>query len=90
MLTRPFTFYADVESSLVKIQRRVGNTHRHVPDSVGLYFVCTYDRTRNKYYQFVGEDFVVYLITKLNELSDKCIEEMKINTDVQLTAEDKP
>ena len=65
MLTRPFIHYADFEASLVKIHRTDGKTHKHVPNSSAIHFVCTHDENRNEYHQMTGADCVIQMITKL-------------------------
>ena len=80
ILTRSFIVYAD---------RKDGNTHRHVPNSAGIHLVCTFDEARNEYHEFNGTDCVVQILKKLQELSDMCIAEMRINQQMILTREGK-
>jgi hypothetical protein len=62
MLTMPFIVYADFEASLVRTHRTDGKNHRHVPNTVVIHLVCTYDETRNEYHDFNGADCVVQMI----------------------------
>jgi hypothetical protein len=80
LLTRPFTVYADFEASLIKTNRNDGRTHRHIPNSVAIHLVCTFDNSRNEYHIFHGEDCAVQMITKLMEISERCIAEMRTNS----------
>jgi hypothetical protein len=89
MITRPFMVYADFEASLVKVHRTDGKTHKHVPNSAAFHFVCTHDETRNEYHQFTGEDCVVQLVTKLQELSERCWVKMRMNQEMTISREDK-
>ena len=89
MLTRPFIAYADFEASLVKVHRTDGKTHKHVPNSAGIHFVCTHNEHRNEYHHFVGPDCVIQIITKLQELAERCVEEMRVNQEMILSREDK-
>jgi hypothetical protein len=88
MLIRPFIVYADFEASLVKVHRTGGKTHKHVPNSAAFHFVCTHDSARNEYQQFTGPDCVVQLITKLQELSERCVDEMRMNQEMIISRED--
>jgi hypothetical protein len=89
MLTRPFITYYDFEASLVKTQRKDGKTHKHIPNSAALHFVCTFDETRNEDYRLNGPDCVEQLVLKLQELFKLCIEEMRDNQEMILSSEDK-
>ena len=89
LLTRPFIVYADFEASLIKTNRTDGKTHRHTPNSAAFHLVCTFDNTRNEYHKFKGQDCAVQMITKLMEISDTCIEEMRTNCAMTLSKEDK-
>jgi hypothetical protein len=51
--------------------------------------VCAFDETRNEYHDSNGTDCVVQMITKLRELSDRCIAEMRTNQGMTFTREDK-
>ena len=54
-MERPFMVYADWECSLLKTHEE-GKTHRHKANSCGFYVLCTFDDSRNKYYEFKGDD----------------------------------
>ena len=88
MLTIPFMVYADVEGSLVEVHRTVGRTHKHVPNRAGIHFGCTHNEHINEYHQFVGPDCVIQLITKLQELAERCVAEMRVNQEMILSRED--
>jgi hypothetical protein len=89
LLTRPFIVYADFEASLVKVHRTDDKTHRQVPNSAGCHFVCTHDENRNEYHQFTGADCVIQLITKLQELSERCLDEMRMCQEMIISREEK-
>ena len=85
MLERPYVVYADFEATNYKYKdteailkesasRRLT---RHVPNSVCLYIVCTYDSSKNELWSYVGKDCVVKMIHKLNAVSKKVIREMR-------------
>ena len=78
--------YADWECSLIKT-REEGKTHRHVANSCGFYFLCTFDSSRNKYYEFKGATCTVDMVLTLKELAKTCIQEMKENAEMYLTVE---
>mgnify|MGYP000506202221 CR=1 FL=1 len=71
-LDRPFVVYADFESTLVPTGLKE-RTHKHVPNSVSFYFVCTFDNSRNKLYEFVGYNCVSDLVSELKIISKVCI-----------------
>ena len=80
--------YADWECSLLKTHEE-GKTHRHKANSVGFYFVCTFDSSRNEYHNFDGPDCTTKMIFKLKEIAKDCIAEMRKNTEMYLTVEDE-
>jgi hypothetical protein len=88
LLIRPFIVYADFEASLVKVNREDGKTHKHIPNSAAFHFVCTHDSTRNEYHQMNGPDCVVQLIRKLQELTERCVAEMRMNQEMIISRED--
>ena len=87
--------YADFESTLIKLRPVPGEETtsqklaEHVPNSVGMYFVCTFDSTRNFYKQFNGDGCVVSFMLELQNLADKCIEEMQDNERMVITKEEE-
>ncbi len=87
-MERPFMVYADWECSLLKTHEE-GKTHRHKANSCGFYFLCTFDDTRNKYYEFKGDDCTTEMILKLKEIAKDCIAEMRKNTEMYLTKENE-
>ena len=89
LLTRPFTVYADFESSLIKMNRKDGRTHKHIQNSAAFRLVCTFDNSRNEYHTFHGSDCAVQMIKKLMEISERCIAEMRVNQKMILSDEDK-
>jgi hypothetical protein len=78
MLVRPFMIYADFESTLVKTNDPQ-KLAEHIPNSVGLAFVCTFDPSRNYYKQFVGDDCVINFMLELKCIAEDCIKEMQKN-----------
>ncbi len=86
-MERPFMVYADWECSLLKTHEE-GKTHRHKANSCGFYFLCTFDASRNKYYEFKGDDCTTEMILKLKEIAKDCIAEMRKNTEMYLTKEE--
>ena len=76
LLERPFIVYADFESSLIPTDDAV-KIHMHKANSTCCYFVCTFDSSRNKLYEFIGDKCVIELLNTLKILADECIEEMK-------------
>ena len=55
------------------------NMHMHKANSACCYVVCTFDSSRNKLNEFIGEKCVIELLNTLIILADNCIEEMKTN-----------
>ena len=93
-LERPFIVYADTECTLEKVYDRTGRPdknqmHRHIVNSCSYYFVCTFDSSRNKMWCSTDPDCVEQMIKSLFELSQECIEEMKVNEDMIMTKSDK-
>ena len=52
-------------------------------------FLCTFDDSRNKYYEFRGDDCTTEMILKLKEIAKYCIEEMRRNTKMYVSVEDE-
>jgi hypothetical protein len=86
-LFRPFIVFADFESTLVPTGED-GRIARHVPNSVGLAFVCSFDPSRNFYKKFSGENFMLDFMRFLFDLAEKCIAEMQKNERMVMTRED--
>ena len=57
-LERPFIVYADFECLLIPTDMS-DKIARHEPNSASCYFVCTFDSSRNKLWNFEGSDCVV-------------------------------
>ena len=87
-LERPFIVYADTECSLIK-NNDDKKIHKHVVNSCCFYFVCTYDSSKNKLWSNSGPDCLKLLVLELHDLADKCIAEMKVNLDIEMTKADK-
>ena len=88
-LERPYVVYADFECTLVKPENDNDTVqHNHKPNSVALYLVCSYDNTKNELSSCVGEDCVSKLLVKLNQIAEKCIEDMQKNQEMVMDAED--
>lgn len=92
-LERPYIVYADCESTLEKVDIKLGDNtsllHKHKVNSCCFYFVCTFDSSRNKLETFEGENCIEDMVIKLHELSTECIEEMKHNQEMTLSQTDK-
>ena len=68
------------------------NTHllnKHVINSCCLYFVCSYDSTRNKLFDFRGVNCLVDMVNKLYKIVNERIEEMQQNERMVMTKPDK-
>ncbi len=63
--------------------------NKHVPNSASCYFVCTFDNSRHKLFEFVGNNCVEDLVSKLKEISKTCILEMKNNVEIKMEVEDE-
>ncbi len=88
MLMRPFIVIADMESSLIPMNHKT-LLNKHEPNSCCYYFICTFDYSRNYIKTFDGENCVVNMIKELKKLSKKCIDEMRINTEMKLTKQEE-
>ena len=75
--------YADCESSLIPTGDAI-KIHKHIANSDCCYFVCTFESSRNKLYEFIGDKCVVELLDTLNKLADNCIQEMKNHNEIQM------
>jgi CRISPR/Cas system CMR-associated protein Cmr1 (group 7 of RAMP superfamily) len=62
---------------------------KHEPNSACVYLVCTHDPSKNKLWHYVGTDCVEKMILELNRMGEECIEDMRDETDMSLTKEDK-
>ena len=81
---RPFIEHAEFESSLIP----TGESEKiqmHKANSACCYFVCTYDSSRNKLYEIVGESCVIELLNTLKIIAGGCIKEMKTHTDIEIS-----
>ena len=91
-LERPFMVYADCESTLEKVDRKLGDNteliHKHNINSCCYYFVCTYDSSRNILKTFEGDSCIEEMVIELKGLSDKCIEEMRKNEEIEMSKAD--
>ena len=88
MMERPFICYCDFECSLIPTGMS-DKIARHEPNSAMLYFVCTFDDSRNKLYKFEGGNCVINLLEQLRLLAKRCILEMQHNQEMVLTPEDE-
>jgi hypothetical protein len=70
-LQRPFWVVADTECTNVKTGRDVGKISKHVVNSCGYQFKCSFDPSRNFYKSFEGESCVVDMMRDLFELAEK-------------------
>ena len=92
-LERPFVVYMDCEASLIPMEIRDNekNTkllNKHVINSCCFYFVCSFDSSRNKLYDFRGSNCLSDMIKQLYEIANECIEEMRENKRMIMTLED--
>ncbi len=59
MLERPYIVYADCESTLEKVNIKLGDNtqllHKHKVNSCCFNFVCTFDSSKNTLETFEGE-----------------------------------
>ena len=81
-LERPFVVYMDCEASLIPMEIRDNEKNIklwniHVINSCCFYFVCSFDSTRNNWYDFRGVNCLAEMVNKLYEIAKECIEEMK-------------
>ena len=83
-LERQFVVYCDFEYNLIKSERKIV-LHTHEPNSVALYFVCTYNN--NNLWSYVGKDCENKLLITLNELAEQCIEELHNNLDMIMSGQ---
>ena len=67
LLERPFIVYADFESSLIPTGEAVKIQMRKAT-SACCYVVCTFDSSRNKLYEFIGEKCVVEFLDTLKNI----------------------
>ena len=93
-LKRPFVVYMDCEASLIPMNIR-GNEKNtkvfniHVINSCCFYFVCSFDSSRNKLYDFRGANCLAAMVNQLYDIANKCIKEMQQNERMTMTEEDK-
>jgi len=87
MLERPFLITWDSEATLVKTNDK-HKIHRHVANSRGYHFTCTFDSSRNYLRTFVGQNCLIDMMKELMELEEKCYEEMRENERMKMTAKD--
>ena len=71
LLERPFTVFADFESSLIPTGEAV-TMHMHKANSARCYVVCTFESSRHKLYKLIGKNCVIELL-KNKILADDCI-----------------
>ena len=76
VLERPRLAYADVGSILIPTGES-DQLNLHKANSACCYFVCTLDSSRNKLYEFIGENCVIELLNNFKIIADDCIEEIK-------------
>ena len=87
-LERPFMFYADTESTLKKTadDKKI---HEHIVNSCCFYFVCTFDSSRNELFTFEGTSCLKDMTTKMFELCELRVKEMKQNARMVMTDENE-
>ena len=86
MLERPFYVIYDGECSLCPTDddERIA---RHEPSSQAFYLVCTHDYSKNRLWEYVGEDCVEKLLVELYNTWQECLKEMKKNVKMSLIEE---
>ena len=92
-LERPFVVYMDCEASLIPMEIRDNekNTkllNKHVINSCCFYFVCSFDSSRNKLYDFRGNTCLSDMIKQLYNIANACILEMRQNERMIMTDKD--
>ena len=87
-LTRPYVVYADTECSLIPSDDP-SKLATHVPNSACIYFVCNYDETQNKKMIWYGENCIYDMVMELYKVAEECIAKMRVNTEMELTRDDK-
>ena len=83
----------DCEASLIPMEIRDNekNTkllNKHVITSCCVYFVCSFDSSRNTLYDCRGPTCLSDMIKQLYDIANKCIEEMQENKRMIMTLED--
>ena len=90
-LERPYIIYADCESTLEKLNQKLGEntqlTHKHNINSCCYYFVCTFDSSKNVLKTFEGDSCIEDMVIELTDLSNKCIVEMRKNEQLKMSKE---
>ena len=86
-LKRPYVIYADTECSSVQTGLP-DKTHTHVPNSACFYLVCDHDPSQNRLEYYIGENGIVDILIEMTKIKDKCIEQMKKNQNMKMSAED--
>ena len=87
-LDRPFIIYADTESTLKETDDDK-KVHEHIINSCCVYFVCTFDSSRNELFTYEGENCLKDITSKLMAVAEKCVKETKVNKSVAFTQKDK-
>jgi len=79
----PFVIYADLESVLLPINKRSGQSthlyHHHKPCAAAALLISTVQNLDNQFFIHVGEDSVQRLLEKLIEWERVCIEHLEQN-----------
>ena len=102
-LMRPYIVYADTECSLIPsdddplgrnpsehgVRHDPNKLATHVPNSACIYFVCNYDETQNKQMIWYGENCIYDMVMELYKIAEECIAKMRVNTEMELTRDDK-
>ena len=87
-LERPFYVVADTEATNEttglteeNLNEQIKNVKlgEHKCNSCCYYFICTFDESRNYLKCFDGDNSLHEMMLELMQLSEKCVEEMKIN-----------
>ena len=63
--------------------------NKHVINSCWFYFVCSFDSSINKLYDFRGSNCLADMVNQLYDIANKCIKEMQPNERMTMTEEDK-
>lgn len=61
----------------------------HTPNSVCIYLVCTHDESKNKKYEFYGENCIYDMVVKLNEIAEECIAKTRENCEMEVSKSDE-
>ena len=59
---------------------------KHMVNSVRAYLVCEHDEPQNEEFVWYGEDCAINMIFDLHNIAQECVERMRENQEMKLTA----